>query len=76
MVHFLEKIERHDEVPVLVRLDDILQLLRKRGPEDIVRKVQALRKAVQLAYLQLARFRELARVEDEFDELFLGHEAE
>lgn len=51
VVHVLEEVERHDEVPVLVRLDDILQLLRKRRPEDIVRKVQALRKTVQLAYL-------------------------
>lgn len=76
VVHVAEKVERHDEVPVLVRLGYVFQLLRKRRPEHVVRKVQAPCEAVQLAHLELPRVRKLARVEDELHKFFLGHEAE
>lgn len=54
-----------------MRLVDILKLLRENRPEDVVREMEAFRETVQLSRLELAGFRQLARVEDELHKFFL-----
>lgn len=73
MVHAKEVVEAQNHIPVLVRLRDLLQLLGKYGPEDVVGEMKAFHQPDKLSLLQLVRVSGLACPEDELQEFSLAH---
>lgn len=65
MVHAEEVVKGKQHLPVCVSAAYVGELLGKRGPESVIREVQAPRQTVQLPLLQLALVGYLARPEHE-----------